>query len=101
MASRMIEVDTSVLNSDITEIETEIRNLYSGAAQLESILHQLESMWDGRAKQEFSNAVNDDLRRLRELTKAIETFTKNTDEVRREYERCEGAVSQIIGSIRV
>lgn len=101
MAGKIIKVDTGILNNDVSEIEGEIRELYNGATRLEGILHQLESMWDGDAKAAFSNAVNDDLRRLRELVKAIEAFTGNTEEASREYVRCENAVSSIISSIRV
>lgn len=101
MANRIIEVNTAVLKSDINDIQSELQKITGGADQLEQILHQLESMWDGNAKKAFSDAVNDDLRRLRELTKALEKFTGKTGEVRQDYDRCENAVAQIIASIRV
>ena len=89
MAGRIIEVNTSTLRSDVSAIEE---------AQA---LRELESMWDGNAKQAFSAAVNDDIRRLRELAKALAQFTEKTSEARREYDTCETAVSQIVSSIRV
>jgi len=101
MAGRTIEVDTSILKADVSEIEGEIRSINDGATQLENILRQLEGMWEGDAKMAFSNAVNDDLRRLRELSKAIGKFTRETGEACQEYVRCENTVSQIVASIRV
>lgn len=101
MAGRMIEVDTNILRSDILTIEEEISSINSGADRLGQALRELESMWDGNAKQAFSAAVNDDIRRLRELSKAIRDFTEKTSEVRREYDMCENEVSQMISSIRV
>ena len=101
MAGKKIEVNTVTLRSDVSGIEEELRGIRQGADRLEQLLRELESMWDGSAKQAFSAAVADDLRRLRELAAAMEDFTEKTDEVRREYDRCESEIAQIVSSIRV
>ena len=101
MAGRIIEVNTSTLRWDVSAIEEEISGINRGADRLAQALRELESMWDGNAKQAFSAAVNDDIRRLRELAKALAQFTEKTSEARREYDTCETAVSQIVSSIRV
>lgn len=101
MGAKVIEVNTSTLKSDVSVIEGEIQSINSGANRLLQALHELESMWDGNAKQAFSAAVNDDILRLRELAKAMEKFTGKTSEARQEYDKCESAVSQIVSSIRV
>lgn len=101
MAGRTIQVNTNTLRSDISMIEDEIRSINNGANRLAQALRELEGMWDGNAKQAFSAAVNDDIRRLLELSKAMERFTEKTGEVRQEYDTCENEVSQIISSIRV
>lgn len=101
MASRNIEINTNSLRSDVTTIEGEIAAINRGAEKLLQTLHELESMWDGIAKQAFSAEVNRDVQQLRELSKAMERFTGKTSEARQEYDRCESAVDQIIASIRV
>lgn len=101
MAATVIEVDTGVLRSDVSVIHEELSGIGKDADKLESILGQLESMWEGEAKQAFSTAVRDDLGRLRELVKAMNTLTDKTSEARSEYDKCEGAVGQIVSSIRV
>ena len=58
-------------------------------------------MWEGPAKESFSAAVNDDIRRLRELSRLLESFTQTTGEVRQEYDACENEIAQLITSIRV
>ena len=101
MAGRSIEVNTNTLKSDLSVIEEEIRGINRGAGQLEQALHALESMWEGPAKESFSAAVNDDIRRLRELSRLLESFTQTTGEVRQEYDACENEIAQLITSIRV
>lgn len=101
MAVRKFDVNTGTLKTDVSTIEEEIKGINSGADKLEQALHQLETMWDGSSKQAFSAAVNDDLRKLRELSKALTNFTAKTSEARQEYDKCENAVAQVISSIKV
>ncbi|NBI65374.1 hypothetical protein D1646_00835 [Pseudoflavonifractor sp. 60] len=101
MAGQIIEVNTSTLRSDVSEIASELLGIKSDADKLEGVLGQLESMWDGYAKQAFSAAVRDDLSRLRDLVKAMQSLTTKTGQAREEYDKCENTVSQIVSSIKV
>ncbi len=101
MAGKLIEVNTNTLKADVSEIDGELRAILQCAEKLTTTLSQLEGMWDGNAKQAFSNAVRDDLNRLRVLVKAVQNLTGKTGAAREEYDRCEATVSQIIASIRV
>lgn len=101
MAANIIEVNTATLKNDVSEIDGELRGVISEADKLDGILSQLEGMWEGPAKQAFFAAVRDDLGRLRELVKAMQTLTSKTGEAREEYDRCENAVAQIVASIKV
>lgn len=101
MAMNIIEVNTATLKSDVSAIESELKNVIGEADKLDGILFQLETMWEGPAKQAFFAAVRDDLGRLRELVKAMQTLTSKTGEAREEYDKCENAVAQIVASIRV
>lgn len=101
MAVKIIEVNTGSLKSDVDVISSELDLISGNADRLLSILEQLETMWEGSAKQAFSSAVRDDVARLRELVKAMKNFTDKTSEARVEYDKCESAVSQIVSSIRV
>lgn len=101
MAEKLIEVNTSTLKTDVSEIEDELRAILQCAEKLSATLGQLEGMWDGNAKQAFSLAVKEDLNMLKELVKAIQDLTNKTGIAREEYDRCENAVAQIIASIRV
>lgn len=101
MAAKIIEVNTNSLKSDVEVIWSELERISGNADRLLSILGQLETMWEGSAKQAFSSAVRDDVARLRELVKAMKDFTGKTSEARVEYDKCEIAVSEIVSSVRV
>lgn len=100
MAS-MIEVNTTTLKSDVATIEAELEKISSAAERLLQTLHELESMWDGNAKQAFATAVNSDIVQLKELVKAMKNFSRKTGEAREEYDKCENTVAQIVAAIRV
>lgn len=101
MAEKLIEVNTNILRGDVAEIDGELRSISSSASKLESVLSQLEGMWDGNAKQAFSAAVRSDLGRLRELVAAMRDLTAKTGTAREEYDKCESAVLQIVSAIKV
>lgn len=101
MANQIIEVDTGTLKNDVSEIGEELQGVVNGAGKLETVLTQLEGMWDGPAKQAFSAAVRDDLNRLRDLAKAMQALTEKTGAAREEYDKCETAVTQVVQSIKV
>lgn len=96
-----IEVNTATLKSDVATIEGEIQKITTAADRLLQVLHDLEGMWDGNAKQAFSVAATGDITQLKELVKAMKNFTMKTSEAREEYDKCENAVAQIVASIRV
>jgi len=102
MSNTLIMVDTTnTLKADVAKIDAQLGYILNYASQLEGALQQLESMWDGQAKEAFFRSVRDDLNRLKDLVKAMKNLTSRTDEARREYDKCESMVSQIIASIKV
>lgn len=101
MAANIIEVNTNTLKGDVSDIDRELKGILHEANNLEGLLSQLETMWEGPAKQAFFAAVRDDLGRLRELVKAMQTLTGKTGEAREEYDKCENIVAQIVSSIKV
>lgn len=101
MASNIIEVNTGSLKGDVSEIAAELEKIRGGVSQLMNILGQLETMWEGSAKQAFSAAVRDDVGRLQTLVKAMQVLTNKTSDARAEYDKCENLVAQIVASIKV
>ena len=97
MASRLIEVNTNTLRSDVGSIEEELKGLRACCESLEAALATLLLMWEGNSARAFDQAV----RRLRELEKAVRDLTTKTSTARAEYDKCENTVSQIVSSIRV
>lgn len=101
MASRPIAVNTNTLRSDVSSIEEELKGLRDCCESLEAALATLLTKWEGNSARAFDQAVRDDVRRLRELEKAVRSLTTRTGTARTEYDKCENMVSQIVSSIRV
>lgn len=101
MASRLIEVNTSTLRSDVSAVQEEISKLKACDERMRAALSSLQRMWEGNSAVAFHAAVTDDLRRMSELVKAIQSLTDRTGTAREEYDKCESAVSQIVSSLRV
>ena len=98
---RKIEVDTNMLGKDVASIQNEIRALRQESETLKSALTSLNSSWEGPAKTAFVQAVSDDLRQLGELIKSMESFTGLTDQARKDYDKCERTVGDIVSALRV
>ena len=101
MANAIIEVNTNTLRSDVNEVQGEIRALRSETAKLRNAASALNSTWEGVAKAAFMEALQDDLNKLETLVAASETFTRQTDDARVGYDKCENTVSQIVASLKV
>lgn len=101
MAGSIISVNTSTLKGTVSDISAEIAGLKNDVNMLKITSAVLSGMWDGPAKNAFVSAVNDDIRLLEDLIKAIDKFTERTDTSRAEYDKCENAVAGIIAAIRV
>lgn len=101
MAGKIIEVNTSTLKNDVSTIFSELTGISNDIRQLQDTTARLSTMWDGSAKTAFISAVNDDIQRLEELIGVMKKFSDKVDTSRKEYEKCENVVSNIIASIKV
>ncbi|MBR3007933.1 MAG: hypothetical protein IKI35_01750 [Stomatobaculum sp.] len=101
MAITKIEVNTNTLKGDVDKFIVELQHLKEDVNKLRETSSQLSSMWDGIAKQATVAAVSDDIGKLELLIKAMEDFTRATDTVRGNYDRCEQNVGSIVSSLKV
>lgn len=100
MAS-IIEVNTGTLKIDINDLQGEIGALRHEIQRLREEAASLGNTWEGEAKAAFMGALADDIGKLEMLIADIEKYTRQTDNARNEYEKCENSVAQLISAIRV
>lgn len=101
MDNSKLEVNTGTLRSDSASVRTEISALKREAQSLRNLSARLSQMWEGTAKAEFQKHYEAELNALDEAISALERFTQRTQEVGTEYERCERAVSSVVGGLKI
>ena len=101
MSRTNLEANTGTLSSDTTSIRREIQGMIRTASLLRTAAQDLGRMWDGAAKHEFLSNINQSLDNLDSLLAELNRFAGLTDESRMEYERCEGAVEQVLSQLRI
>lgn len=101
MTASKLEVNTGTLRSDVASVQREINALKQDAANLRALSERLNRMWQGQAKAEFLANCARELDALDAAVSGLERFTRQTDTVGTDYERCERAVSGVVDALKV
>lgn len=101
MGRTNLEANTGTLSSDTASIRREIQGMIRTASLLRGAAQDMGRMWDGAAKREFLTIMNRSLDSMDSLLAELNRFAGLTDESRMEYERCEGAVGQVLSQLRI
>lgn len=101
MAITYIEVDTSKLNSDISEQKSEITQARNRLKTLKSELDALNAMWKGSANLAFQNAVTQDYSKMQNMLTTLEKLASCMENAKKEYNSCEQSVKSTVNSIRI
>ena len=101
MAISIIEQNTDRLSDDITRLETEKAALESAIEEMFDAVRNLETTWEGPAKQTFQQQFQSDYQTCREMQKTLETLIEKLRTARVEYDKCEDEVGDIVRSIRI
>lgn len=97
--SEIIKSNTNKLSSDESTIEGELKNIKSYMANLEEIGRLLEQLWEGEAALGFQLRLSDDIAKLEEICKGMESVAKYERNAVNEYNKCEKDISSVISAI--
>lgn len=97
----MIEVNISTLEQDTTGMEEKIAHLKERAEELNTIMDELNKMWEAASKDIFLAKVEKSKARLGDLLKEAEAYAGKMDNAVTVYRNCEAAVGQEVDAIRV
>lgn len=101
MASNHIKINTNRLNSDAERIAGLIQTMKKELSNMKGSVNDMNKMWEGPTKIAFMQAVNRDTQALQDLINSLESIQKYEVSAKKEYEKCESQVSQLVDSIRV
>ncbi len=96
-----MEVDTSVLNSDIGTLGTHVSELRKRLTELQAEVTELSGMWSGRANQAFQKQFGNDVDFMNEVFSTVDQLIECMQFAKTEYDKCENEVGDLISSIRI
>ena len=96
-----IEVDTTTLGTDISEMETVLTSLRNEMTLAFDSVKELDGMWHGPANQAFNQQFENDKLIFDEVCEAVEGIIESMKNAKDAYDKCEAAVSEQINSIRI
>ncbi len=101
MAESRIEVDTDALSNDIEEIRASIQTADRNLKNMFDEVNEMNAMWKGQANQAYNTQFRMDYAEMAEILEDLKAYAEALKEARNAYNRCEGAVEDIVRSIRV
>ena len=96
-----LEVETQRLKADVESLRAEVRNLRDKGKDMMEGINALSAMWEGEAKNAFTEQFRIDYNGLLEMAKTLDELIRCLEDARQKYDTCEDAVGSIVAAIRV
>lgn len=101
MAIREIEQNTGSLSDDIARLEEAKAVLEQSVDAMFAAVQELETTWQGPAKETFRTQFQNDYNRCVEMNRTLGALIEKLRTARVEYDKCEEEVGAIVRAIRV
>lgn len=96
-----IEIDTGILQGDIGTMATEVHELRQRIQNLQAEVTELSSMWSGRANAVFQQQFALDMEFMNDFADVLEQLISCMEYAKKEYDRCENEVEDLVASIHI
>ncbi|MBR3307993.1 MAG: hypothetical protein IKI75_12170 [Lachnospiraceae bacterium] len=96
-----IAVNTVTLGGKVGDLNDDLNKLRGNIGKMYEAVEALDRMWDGPANDTFRAQFMNDKNDMDELFGEIQKVFDSMETAKKEYEICEGDVSQMIASIRI
>ena len=99
--SNKLEIETARLQRDIESLRQRLAAMRKSGDQMMEEINALSAMWEGEAKNAFTQQFQSDYATLNNMAAVIEELIADLEEAGRQYDTCEQQVGTIIQSIRI
>lgn len=96
-----IEIDTGILQGDIGTMSANVQELRQRIQELQAEVTELSAMWSGRANAAFRQQFALDMEFMNEVADVLEKLISCMEFAKKEYDRCENDVEDLVASIRI
>lgn len=101
MEGNEIKVDTKLLDKDKQSLVVEVNKIKKEMKSMHDSIKELDTMWEGTAKNEFVKQFTKDYEFLTFLCNAAEEFVDSLSNASKEYTNCENTTQGIVTSIQI
>ena len=101
MSAGYFEVDTNFLSRDTAELEQIVEELRNRLSEMQNGVQQINSTWEGSAKNAFIEQVSKDAEFYNNYIDEIVVFLNNMKSSAHEYDKCESEVLELVQSINI
>lgn len=101
MAISRIEIETSALDQDRSQMEIELQKVKTEIQQLFEEIQQLDAMWEGAAKQAFQIQFHSDCDVMDEICVNLNEYIESMKNASLEYKKSENTVADLISAIQI
>lgn len=96
-----IKINTTRLGTDAAQVLSLINNMERQLNNMKSNVDQLNGMWEGPAKQAFTQAFENDRSFAEAILKELKSLQGFETQAKDKYEKCEQQVSSLVDSIKI
>ena len=100
-AIKELEIETATLQRDINDLKNHLGKMKLTGDSMMSGINELSAMWEGEAKNAFTEQFTTDYTTLQSMEEVIEKLIQALEEAKGKYNSCESGVQSIVDSIRV
>lgn len=101
MAITYVEIDTSILQTDVKELEENIARAEKSLEGLKTELNELNTYWQGKANMAFRAQVSKDYSLMEEMLQEMHKLAECMTHAGDEYVKCENEVLNTVKNIRI
>ena len=101
MAAVNFDVDTDSLLTQVRAMQEQLNAMKSARDTLAASVAEVESTWDGLAKEAFSTQFNRDCEEFDSIYTSISEIINQFEMAAKEYVVCDAQVLEIINAMRV
>ena len=100
MAAVNFDVDTDNLRAGVRDMREQLSAMKEGRDALATSVAEVESTWEGPAKEQFSSQFLRDCEEFDSIYKTISEILDRFDRAATEYDTCDAQVLEIINAMR-
>lgn len=96
-----IEINTDILQSDISEIEKHLKVVQGKLGEMYSQVEVLNTLWKGQANAAFNTQFAQDYELMQSMLSNLEKYKNSLQEARTKYIKCENSVYSMVNALKI